>query len=115
MESHAVGALLRNLQPIDLVVQDKARILVGRDPLGPLQGRRLILKRDAEVKLKDFPALTGIRQRFKSDRLTNLSGELRKQFDASGVSVGQGERIAIAVRSITPRRCSRARPRAIGA
>jgi hypothetical protein len=51
------------------------------------------------VKLKDFPALTGIRQRFKSDRLTNLSGELRKQFDASGVSVGQGERIAIAVGS----------------
>ena len=64
---------------------------MGRDPLGPLQGRRLILK--------DFPALTGIRQRFKSDRLTNLSGELRKQFDASGVSVGQGERIAIAVGS----------------
>ncbi|MDP6439681.1 MAG: DUF362 domain-containing protein [Candidatus Brocadiia bacterium] len=51
------------------------------------------------MKPKDFPALTGIRQRFKSDRLTDLPGELRKQLDASGVSVGQGDRVAIAVGS----------------
>ena len=51
------------------------------------------------MQVRDFPILTKIRQRSRSDRLVDLGGELRKQLAGSGVSVKRGDRVAVAVGS----------------
>ena len=51
------------------------------------------------MQVRDFPVLTKIGQRSRSDRLVDLAGELRKQLAGSGVSVKRGDRVAVAVGS----------------